>query len=73
MSSEWRDASRGPVARIHFPPPATHTNRITATDRVPADALGKLGNVGASEETQMTITRREILHRAEAERRIVRI
>src|SRR5262249_32901911 len=42
MLSEWRDASRGPAARIHFPPPATHTNRITATDRVPADEqLGK--------------------------------
>ena len=25
------DASRGPMARIHFPPPATNTNSITAT------------------------------------------
>jgi hypothetical protein len=30
----WRGASRGSMARIHFPPPATHP--ITATDRVPA-------------------------------------
>jgi len=38
------DASRGPIARIRFPPPATNTNRITATDRVPADEqLGKPG------------------------------
>ena len=38
---------------------------ITATDRVPADEqLGKPGNISGSEETQMTITRREILHRA---------
>ena len=65
MSSEWRDTLRGPMARIRFPPLATHTNPITATDRVPADEqLGKLGYVGGSEETQMTITRREILHRA---------
>ena len=65
MSYEWRDASPGPMARIHVPPPATHTNPITATDRVPADEqLGKPGNVGGSEESQMTITRREILHRA---------
>ena len=65
MSSEWQDDSRGPMARIHFPPPATHTNPITATDRVPADdQLGKPGNVGGSGETQMTITRREILRRA---------
>ena len=48
-----------------FSPPATHTNPITATDRVPADEqLGKPGNVGGSEESQMTITRREILRRA---------
>jgi hypothetical protein len=34
-------------------------------DRVPADEqLGKPGNVGGSAETQMTITRREILRRA---------
>jgi hypothetical protein len=53
------------MARIRFPPLATHTNPITATDRVPADEqLGKLGYVGGSEETQMTITRREILRRA---------
>ena len=63
MSSEWQDALRGPMAQIRFPPLATHTNPITATDRVPADEqLGKLGYVGGSEETQMTITRREILH-----------
>jgi len=60
MSSEWRDALRGPMARIRFPPLATHTNPIIAADRVPADEqLGKLGYVGGSEETQMTITRRE--------------
>ena len=65
MSSEWRDDSRGPMARIDFPPPASHTNPITTTDRVPADEqLGKPGNVGGSEETQMTITGGEILHRA---------
>ena len=49
MSSKWRDASRGPMARIRFPPPATHNNPITATDRVPADEqLGKPGNIGGS-------------------------
>ena len=37
----------GPIARIQFPPPASHTNPITATDRVPSDEqLGKPGNVG---------------------------
>jgi hypothetical protein len=40
------------------------SNPITATDRVPSDEqFGKPGNVGGPGETQMTITRREILRR----------
>src|SRR6516162_9642202 len=34
----------GPMARIHFLPPTSHTSPITATDRVPSDELhGKPG------------------------------
>jgi len=48
-----------------------YLNRVQSSRRLereaqrnPADEqLGKPGNVGGSEETQMTITRREILHR----------
>jgi hypothetical protein len=47
MSSAWRDDLRGTDCSNHFPPPASHTNPITATDRVPSDEqLGKPGNVG---------------------------
>ena len=47
MSSAWRDDSRETDCSDHFPPPASHTNPSTATDRVPSDEqLGKPGNVG---------------------------
>jgi hypothetical protein len=42
------------MARIHFPPPTSHTNPITAIDRVPSDEqLGKPRNVSGPWETQI--------------------
>ena len=47
VSSEWRDASRGPMAGIHFPLSATYANPITDTGRVLEDEpLGKSGKLG---------------------------
>jgi hypothetical protein len=52
------------MARIHFLPPMSHTNPITATDRVPSEEpLGKPG-MSVDRGKANTITRREILHRA---------
>ena len=42
------------MARIHFPRPTSHTNPITAIDRVPSDEqLGKPRNVSGPWETQI--------------------
>jgi hypothetical protein len=63
MSSAWRDDSRGTDCSNPFSATGGHTNPITATDRVPSDEqLGKR-EMSVDRETQMTITRREILHR----------
>ena len=65
MSSAWRDDSRGTDCSNPFSATGGHTNPITATDRVPSDEqLGKR-EMSVDWETQMTITRREILHRAQ--------
>ena len=65
MSSEWRGRLTGtdgsnPFSSTSDSSKPDHSDRSGAGD----EQLGKPGNVGGSEETQMTITRREILHRA---------